>query len=335
MARHTAKRHGGVHDRRLTGGPELDSQRSTMSSSTKAVEQNGTTTAWATLGMGAFVFVAALLWSYWPTLVEMVRTWNREPDYSHGYLVLPFALFFLWSRRKSFPHDSIRTDMWGAVLLFLASALRVAAGMYYLLPLDGWTLPLTVAGAVWVLFGRSVLWWSLPAIVFVYFMIPIPYSAERWLSVPLQAVTTSLSTAVLVMFGQPAIAEGNVILLGDHELFVAEACSGMRIFVGILALAFAFALFSRWSWWQRVLVLVVALPVAIVANVTRVVITGLLTQTVSSEAGHRFSHDVAGFVVIPFAAALFWLFLFYLERLFPEVEDVTRPVTLNSAAGTS
>ncbi len=74
-----------------------------------------------------------------------------------------------------------------------------------------------------------------------------------------------------------------MLLLGEHTLFVEEACSGMRIFFGIFALAFAFVLFSRWSWWQKVLVLLAAMPVAIVANVTRIVATGLLYQFVSSE----------------------------------------------------
>src|SRR6185295_4454122 len=101
------------------------------------------------------------------------------------------------------------------------------------------------------------------------FMVPIPYSAERWLSVPLQSVATKLSAATLVFLGQPAISEGNTILLGDDRLFVAEACSGMRIFVGVFALAFAFVLFSHWKVWLKVFVLLAALPIAIVTNVIR------------------------------------------------------------------
>lgn len=154
-------------------------------------------------------------------------------------------------------------------------------------------------------------------------MVPIPFRAESWFSVPLQGIATKLSTAVLVSLGQPAIAEGHTILLSEHTLFVEEACSGLRIFVGIFALAFAFVLFSRWSWWQKGIVLVAALPVAIIANSIRIVATGLLYQWVSSEAAHGFSHDVAGFVMIPLAAALLWLLLVYLDKLFPVVEDIS------------
>jgi exosortase len=150
--------------------------------------------------------------------------------------------------------------------------------------------------------------------------------------VPLQAIATKLGTGTLVMMGQPAIAEGNVIYLGEHTLFVEEACSGMRIFIGIFALAFAFVLFSRWSWWQKAMVLVATLPIAIVANVMRIVATGMLYQHVSSSAGQKFSHDIAGFVMIPLAALLMWLFLIYLDRLFPQMQEIRQPARLYQTA---
>lgn len=280
------------------------------------------------LALSGLSILVAVAWAYWPTLVEMVRKWERNPDYSHGYLVIPIALVFLWMRRKQFPKQHVRASWWGAVLLVAATGLRVLAGIYYLVPLDGWTLPLTVAAAVWLLYGRTVFMWCWPSVVFLWFMVPIPYSAERWLSLPLQTVATKLSAAVLIFLGQPAITEGNTILLGEHKLFVAEACSGMRIFVGILALAFAFVLFSRWNWWQKGFVLVAVLPIALIANVLRIVGTGLLYQYVSGEAAKRFSHDIAGFVMIPIAALLLWLLLVYLDRLLPEVEQVDFPVQL-------
>jgi exosortase len=272
---------------------------------------------------GLVLLFAAFCWAYWPTLREIVGQWISQPDYSHGFLVVPLAVFFLWSRRSQFPRDDIRPSLLGGALLLFACGLRIAAGVFYLAPLDGWTIPIWIAGAVWLIAGWQCLLWSLPAIVFLWFMIPIPFTAESWFSVPLQAVATKLSTACLVMLGQPALAEGNTIWLGDQQLFIEEACSGLRIFVGIFALAFAFALFSRWSWWQKSLALVAALPVAIIANMTRVVVTGLLYQYASSEAARHFSHDLSGLVMIPFAAGLFWLFLMYLDRLFPLMEELS------------
>jgi exosortase len=276
---------------------------------------------WPTVGFIALL--VASLWAYWPTLVEMVGQWVNQPDYSHGFIVMPIAIFFLWLKRSRMPVAEICPSIWGVTLLLLACTLRVAAGALYLGPLDGWTIPIWVAGAVWLLFGWRVLLWSMPSIAFLWFMIPIPFQAESFLSVPLQTVATKLSTASLLMLGQPALAEGNTIWIGDHQLFIEEACSGLRIFVGIGALAFAFTLFSRWSWWQKVLVLVAVLPIAIIANVIRVVTTALLYQLVSSDAAMHFSHDLSGLIMIPIAAVLFWMFLVYLDRLFPEVQVVS------------
>lgn len=272
--------------------------------------------------LGGALLLAAIIWSYWPTLAAMVSEWDRLPDYSHGYLVVPIAALFLWVKRKNLRLDALSPNFWGLGLILLAGLMRLGAGFYYLKSIDGWSLPIMLAGGVLLLYGTHCLRWCWPSLVFLFFMIPIPYSAERWLSLPLQSIATKLSTACLVALGQPAISEGHTILLGDHHLGVEEACSGLRIFVGIFALAFVFVLFFNWSWWQKALLLAAALPVAIIANMVRIVTTALLYQWVSGDAAKRFSHDISGFVMIPFAAVLLFLFLVYLEKLFPEVEDV-------------
>jgi exosortase len=194
--------------------------------------------------------------------------------------------------------------------------------MFYLEALDAWTLPLWLAGCVYFLFGWNCLKWCLPSLFFLYFMIPLPYSVERWLSLPLQKVATDISTVLLQILGEPAISEGNTIWLGEHQLFVEEACSGLRIFVGVFALAFAYLLFTRWAWWQKLLVLFAAIPVALFANSLRIVATALLNEHASGEAARKFNHDLSGVVMIPLAAFLFWLLLNYLNRLFPEHQEL-------------
>jgi exosortase len=319
MSRHNKKRRRGTAGREL---PASESQPLSHSAGNPKQSLPEPLETWWMI-VGGLVLLAVFLWAYWPTLGSIVHAWVNYPDYSHGFIVLPVAIGFLWMRRSSFPREAIRPSLIGLALLLVACAVRIIAGLYYLQPLDGWTIPLWVAAVVWLLFGTTCLRWSLSSIVFLWFMVPIPFTAERWLSVPLQRIATKLSTACLLMLGQPAIAEGNTIWLGDQQLFIEDACSGMRIFVGIFALAFAYVLFSRWSWWQKAMVLIAAVPVAIAANVARIVVTGLLYQIVSDEAAHTFSHDIAGLVMIPFAALLFWLFLVYLGKLFPEVEEVS------------
>jgi len=272
--------------------------------------------------IAAGVIFAAFLYSYWPTVGELVRTWDTQADYSHGYLVVPMALIILWFRRESFPGVTGRLYWGGLSLIVVSMLLRIAGAAFYLSPVDGWSIVFWAGGAVWFLCGPQVLWWSLPGIAFLFFMVPLPFRVETWLSVPLQKAATMMSCWTLQLLGQPAIAEGNVIHMEEHEMFVAEACSGLRIFMGIMALAFVYIVLVRRTWWERLILIGSILPIALVANVTRIVVTSFLYRYTTTDAARKFSHDWAGFVMIPFAAALFGLVLWYLSVLFREVEKL-------------
>jgi exosortase len=275
---------------------------------------------WPKIAAIAAVFAGVFAWSYWPTLVEMVEVWEREPDYSHGFLVAPLAIFLLWMRRDLAPTWTGKIAWPGLALIVLSIGIRALGGWAYFDALDGWSIPIWIAGVVWLFGGWKIFAWAAPAIAFLWFMVPLPFRIEQSLSYPLQRIATKMSSFALQCLGQPALSEGNTILLGDTQLEVEQACSGMRIFLGIAALAFAYIIVVRRSWWERALLLLAALPIALVANSARIVVTGLLYQLVSGEAAQHFSHDLAGWVMIPFAALLFALVLGYLRWV---VRDVT------------
>ncbi|MCE5268546.1 MAG: exosortase/archaeosortase family protein [Planctomycetaceae bacterium] len=272
--------------------------------------------------VAAALLAATFAWCYWPTLVQLVSVWMTEPDYSHGFFVVPVALYFLWARRDRFPGFAGGLHWPGLVLLGLSIAMRVAGARYYLEALDGWSIMLWVAGVVWLFCGRRVLLWSLPSVLFLWFMIRLPYRFELGLSLPLQTIATNLSCWTMQLLGQPALPEGHTIVLGEHTLEVEQACSGLRIFIGIAALAFAYVVIVRRQWWEKVLLVLSTIPIAIIANASRVVVTALLLQYAEGETARRFSHDAAGWVMIPFAAGLFALVLWYLGKTWHEVELV-------------
>ena len=277
-----------------------------------------------------------VVWSYWPTLVELVATWNRESDYSHGFLVAPLSIFFLWVKRDRFPIRRIQTGWWGISLIAVSMAMRWASARFYLGSLDGWSLIVCLIGWTWLAGGRHVVTWALPALLFLLFMVPLPYRFENLASIPLQRIATELSCFLLQLLGQPAFAENTTILIGDLPLEVEQACSGLRIFMGILALAVATLMWIEREWWQRALLLVSVVPIALLANATRIVITGLLYRHISSEAARHFSHDLAGWLMIPLAAGLFLCSLWYLARLVVRVESGSaverRPRSAHSSA---
>ena len=276
------------------------------------------------LWAGGLALVATLAWAYWPTLCRLVAVWRSQPDYSHGFLVVPLSAYFLWATRDRFPGFSQRFAWPGLVLVLLSVGLRIVTARYFLEQIDGWSIPLAIAGVVWAFGGLRVLWWSLPAILFMVFMVDLPFRVERWVSLPLQTVATKISAWTLQLLGVPAVPVGHTIYVYQVSvpLEVAQACSGLRIFVGILALAYAYLVLARQTWWEKLILLLSVVPIALAANATRIVATGLLYQYISEEAGRGFAHDSAGLAMIVLAAAMFALVVWYLRRLFKTVEPL-------------
>jgi exosortase len=258
---------------------------------------------------------SAFLWSYWPTLKELVDAWKHQPDYSHGWLVAPAAAYFLWQRRADCPRVSCQWA-WGGLALVVASlVIRVIGSLWFLTPLAGWSIPLWLAGACWFLGGGALARWAMPGIAFLVFMIPLPFRSESLLSGPLQAIAARWSGFALQCLGEPVIREGNVLVIGDQRVAVAEACSGLRIFISIVALAFAFLLLTRISRRVKIGLLIAVLPIALVTNAARIVVTAWLQVHGPSESARHFSHDAAGWLMLPFALALMAATVAYCERL--------------------
>lgn len=268
-------------------------------------------------------FLAVLLYSYWPTLVWMEDSWRRTADYSHGYLVPFLAGLLCWHRFDSFPGVR-RSPTWaGLSLIGLAIVMRVASRLIYADFLDAWSLLPLLAGAVWIMFGTEALKWSLPAIAFLFLMIPMPYQAESMLSWKLQGIATELSTIFLRVLGQPAVSEGHVIWIGDERLMVEQACSGMRIFIGVAALAFFWAAMVKRSWIDRLVLLAVVIPLAVFVNAARITVVGLLYARFDDEVSKGHIHDISGYLMIPFAFLLLWALKTYWEHIYRPVEQLT------------
>lgn len=335
MARSAGKRRNGGFDvaRRAASRARATSNAAVDPPTTRSADGLGRIDSRAARWASAAILGGVFFWAYWPTVVGLVRAWINVPDYSHGFLVVPLALYFAWARRGSMPPVSDRLDWWGLVLILGSLGLRVFGAMIHWEAFDGWSILPWIGGVIWLFAGRPVFWWSLPSVIFLIFMVPAPYRVEHWLSLPLQYVATQSSVWILQTLGQPAFAEGNTILLGDYHLEVAQACCGLRIFIGIVALGFAFMVLVRSAWWLRVLILISVIPVALASNILRIVSTALLYQYFSGEAAQKFAHDMAGWLTIPVAAALFAGVTWYFSRLIREVDVADVKVLLRQQRG--
>ncbi|MFN6129398.1 MAG: exosortase/archaeosortase family protein [Planctomycetota bacterium] len=252
------------------------------------------------------VVVLSTLAMYGQTVWELEYLWRTEADYSHGYLVPILSLALLYSRRETFPGIDKRFHWSGVGLLLFAVVLRTCGRLFFAEFLEGWSIVPWLAGCVALLAGWRAVWWAMPALVFLVFMVPLPYQLETLLSWKLQSLVTILSSAMLRIFGFPAVSEGNTIWIGQSQMLVEEACSGLRIFVGMAAFGFFWAAMIRRAWIDKVVVLASIIPLSIVANTVRSVIICIGYQWFDGRLASLL-HDWAGIFMILLAATLVWL----------------------------
>jgi exosortase len=267
--------------------------------------------------------LACLLWAYWTTLLETAQRWSHDPQYSHGYLVPVFAGILLWLRRDRLNLNEVRPSWWGLPLLAAGISVRLFGVYFYYVWLDAVSLLPCVAGLVLLVGGRAAWRWAWPAVAFLAFMIPLPYRMSVMLADPLQRLATIASTFCLQTLGMPALAEGKTILLNDLKIGIVEACSGLRMLVIFFALSTAMALLVRRPLWERLVIAFSAIPIALVSNILRITVTGLLYETAGTEIAEKVFHDLAGWLMMPLALGLLGLEWQILKRLFIEPPGTT------------
>jgi exosortase len=247
----------------------------------------------------------ALGWVFWPTLLATAERWGSDSRYTHGYLVPLFAGYLLWSRRGHLPARS-QPGRWGLAVLAAGLLLRFAGTYLYFDWLATVALLPCLAGLALLGGGWAALRWSWPAIAFLLFMVPLPFRVEVALAHPLQRVATLVSTYALQTLGFVAASEGNTIRMGEVRLGVVEACSGLSMLMIFFALSAAVATVVRRPLYEKALIVASAIPVALVANITRITVTGVLHKTVGSRVADLVFHDLAGWLMMPLALALLW-----------------------------
>jgi exosortase len=260
--------------------------------------------------------LAGVTWVYWSTLTESAERWANDPQYSHGYLVPAFAVALLYLRRRMVSMERLLPSWWGLPLLAAGIGMRLIGTYYYYVWLDAVSLLPCLAGLGLMMGGAQVLRWAWPAIAFLVFMIPLPYRLEVMLGEPLQRLATAVSTFSLQTLGLPALAEGTTILLNDVRINIVEACSGLRMLVIFTALASAVALLVRRPLWEKLIILSSAVPIALISNITRITVTGVLHHRVGSAVADAVFHDLAGWLMMPFALGLLAAELVVLKHLF-------------------
>jgi exosortase len=282
-------------------------------------------------------------------LAQLVHLWLTDPNWSHGFLIPLFSLYFLhqkkaeilgleyvddplvqWLRGRRPPRlqpGQTRASYWGlllllATLVFYTFNVVSPAGYAYV----RLTSVLLATGAVVLFLGgwRLMRYTWLP-ILFLGFAIPLPRRYYVGLTMPMRHLSAAVATVLLNMInGLDATANGviiDIVYKGQRlepALDVAEACSGMRLLMAFLALGVAMAYLHERPAWQRAVLLLSTVPIAVLCNVVRVTVTGFLYVLVGQKYTRGIYHDALGLAMLPLAFGFYWLLAWFMSSLFIE-----------------
>ncbi|MBI4719378.1 MAG: exosortase/archaeosortase family protein [Planctomycetes bacterium] len=271
-----------------------------------------------------------MLLTYWDVIRHtLVARWINDGDWSHCWLIPLFSLYSLHARREELGRVQARPSYWGAAVLALS------LGLYFF---SAWRLSmrypqaLTIVGAIFgatlLLGGWSVVRLAWFPIAFLLLAIPLPESVYVALTQPQQVIASKAAAAVMPLFAPGLYTEAQAVVIDyllpgrpPSQLNVAEACSGMRSMMAILTLGVAMAYVDDRPAWQRLVMILFCIPIAILCNTIRVTITGLLVIYGHDDWARGTPHLVLGMLMFAVALGLYSLIGYVLSRLW--VEDTT------------
>ncbi len=251
--------------------------------------------------------VLAFVVVYFRILNGLYLDWSNDPNYSHGFLVPFISAYFIWQQRERLQQLSAKPANSGLVLIafsLFVLMVGIAAQEYFTRRAS---MVFLLAGIVLFLLGWQWLKSLALPIAFLFFMIPLPYIIYDAMAFPLKLFVAKFSVLTLKLMGVVVLREGNIIMFPNTVLEVADACSGLRSLMSLLALGVALAVLTQKRKIAMIVLIVLTVPIAVVTNMFRVIGTGYLAQYYGTAAAEGFFHEFAGMGVFLLAMVLLFV----------------------------
>lgn len=279
-----------------------------------------------TLVAAALAIVAALLWSYWPTVGGLMDIWTRSDEYSSGMLVPFLAAYVVWSRRQQLGAIRIHSAVWAGGAALLATQVFRMAGLFYMYQsAERLSFVLAIVSLVLMTLGWRYLWKLAGVLAFLGLMLPWPNRVQQALAIPLQRWATGSAVFCLELGGWDVVRDGNIIHIGDTSVAVAEACNGLRMITAFFVISGLVVLLTRREWWAKAVILISSLPIALLCNTLRLAVTSVAFTMIQGEGWRQGFHDYGGYAMMPLALGMVVAELWVLTRL------TTLPVQIEPA----
>jgi exosortase len=279
----------------------------------------------ATLQAGVVTGLLVVL--FWHVLVRLVAKWQSSEDWSHGFLIPVFSLYYLYIRRDAMPaaltDRSLLPRLAGAAMLILAWLLYLQATVARIDYPKNVALVMSVMAVVLIVCGWPIARWGWFAIAFLMFAMPLPDNVYGQLTSPLQQVAARVSAGVLATVpGMTTEASGTVVEYiyqgRTGTIDVERACSGMRLLMTMTALGVAMTFVNERPMWQRLLMILVCIPIAVFCNIIRVTTTGFFVVLGRQDLAQGTPHMLLGLMMLAVAFSLYGATSYVLNHLFVE-----------------
>jgi exosortase len=253
-------------------------------------------------------FTALLLACYTPTLVPLVRQWVQDQDMGHGFFVPVLAGYIAWQKRQELMSAPASPNWWGLAIVAYGAFQFLIATLGAELFLARTALIISLIGVVLFMGGTRALRILAFPLFLLCFMVPIPAVIYSQITFPMQLLASQVADSALSLLGIPVLREGNILELASRRLNVVEACSGIRSLLSLSFLSVVYSYFFDQRVWMRVILLAATLPISIVANASRVTLTGVVSAY-NAELAEGIFHYASGWVI--FMVALVILVAFH------------------------
>ncbi len=252
--------------------------------------------------------IGLLIFIYWPTFVWMnARFSEADTYYSHGFLIPPIFLYLIWMKRKELKTAKIAPSNIGLFLLIPALLAHLLAYLLEINFISGFSFIVVMFGLSLYLFGQDTTRKMAFPILFLIFMIPLPQVLIIGISFRMKIWAAQAATAIINIMGIPAVRNGSVVYLPNTALTVGDPCSGLRSLISLTALGALYAYLAKIQTARKFILFLVSIPLALLANVIRIVLLLIVAFVYGSKVATGKFHDFSGFLL--FAIALIGLII--------------------------
>ena len=267
------------------------------------------TTLWSHI-IYSFPLLLIFAICYHSTLTWMYgRYMGSDSYYSHGFIIPFVSAFLIWQNRQQLKSMIPEISWWGLIIIIFAVLLHITGTILYIFSISGFSIFFLIIGSSLFLFGKKItkiIWFPL---LFLVFMFPLPLAIISAISFPMKILVAKAGVAIVSFLGIPVFREGFNITIPAGNLLVGNPCSGLRSLIAFLALGAVFAYLMDTSNIKRLVLFILAIPVAILSNMFRVPILILISHFWGTKAAapESFWHDASGIFV--FVAGFLMMFL--------------------------